>query len=78
MTVKYEPDNNRLLFTSGTTGANSQINVVGHPNFGLGKVLQTPGSVPVITNLKQATDEQGNKLYVDADGNIRFIYKKVS
>ncbi len=70
VTVKYEPDENRLVFTSGTTGANSQINVVGHPNFGLGKVTQTPGSVPVITNLKQATDEQGNKLYVDADGNI--------
>ena len=70
VTVKYEPDENRLIFTSGTTGANSQINVVGHPNFGLGKVLQTPGSVPVITNLKQATDEQGNKLYVDADGKI--------
>ena len=70
VTVKYEPDSNRLVFTSGTTGANSQINVVGHANFGLANVTQTPGSVPVITNLKQATDEQGNKLYVDAEGNI--------
>jgi flagellar hook protein FlgE len=70
VTVKFEPDENRLVFTSGTTGPNSQINVVGHPNFGLGKVTQTPGSVPIITNLQQATDEQGNKLYVDADGNI--------
>lgn len=70
VTVKFEPDQNRLVFTSGTTGPNSQINVVGHPNFGLGKVTQTPGSVPIITNLEQATDEQGNKLYVDTNGNI--------
>ena len=68
--VKFDPDNNRLVFTSGTTGPNSQINVVGHPNFGLGNVTQTPGSVPTITNLKQATDEQGNKLYVDSNGTI--------
>jgi flagellar hook protein FlgE len=70
VTVKFEPDNNRLVFASGTTGSNSQINVVGHANFGLAKVTQTPGSVPVITNLQQATDAQGNKLYVDAKGNI--------
>ena len=70
VSVKFDPDNNRLIFTSGTTGQNSQINVVGHPNFGLGKVTQTAGSVPVITNLKQATDDQGNKLYVTADGQI--------
>jgi flagellar hook protein FlgE len=68
--VKFDPDNNRLIFTSGTTGPNSQINVVGHPNFGLGNVAQSPGSVPTITNLKQATDEQGNKLYVDSNGTI--------
>ena len=70
VTVRFEPDNNRLVFTSGTAGASSQINVVGHANSGLAKVTQTPGSVPVITNLKQATDEQGNKLYVDAKGQI--------
>ena len=70
VTVKFEPDNNRLIFTSGTTGALSQINVVGHPNFGLAKVTQTPGKAPIITNLKQATDEQGNKLYVDGKGVI--------
>ena len=70
VTVKFDADNNRLIFTSGTTGADSQINVVGHPNFGLAKVAQDPGSVPIITNLKQATDSQGNKLYVDAGGNI--------
>ena len=26
--------------------------------------------MPIITNLEQATDEQGNKLYVDTNGNI--------
>ena len=70
VTVKFDADHNRLIFTSGTTGVNSQINVVGHANFGLANVAQTPGSVPIITNLKQATDAQGNKLYVDASGNI--------
>mgnify|MGYP006275076863 CR=1 FL=1 len=70
VTVKFDADNNRLIFTSGTTGANSQINVVGHANFGLANVAQTVGSVPIITNLKQATDAQGNKLYVDSAGNI--------
>ena len=70
VTVRFMPDTNSLLFTSGTTGANSQINVVGSANFGLAKVVQTPGSVPIITNLKQATDANGNKLYVDANGAI--------
>ena len=70
VTVKFDSDNNRLIFTSGTKGANSQINVVGHANFGLANVDQTAGSVPIITNLKQATDAQGNKLYVDASGTI--------
>lgn len=70
VTVKYDPDNNRLIFTSGTRGEESQINVAGHPNFGLTNVTQVRGSVPVITNLQQATDAAGNKLYVDKDGNI--------
>ncbi len=70
VTVKFNADNNNLTFTSGTTGPNSQINVVGHANFGLANVTQTAGSVPIITNLKQATDAQGNKLYVDGSGAI--------
>jgi flagellar hook protein FlgE len=67
---KFDANNNRLIFTSGTAGSNSQINVVGHANFGLASVTQTPGQVPIITNLEQATDASGNKLYVDANGNI--------
>lgn len=70
VTVKFEPDANRLVFTSGTTGANSQMNVVGHPNFGLATVTQSAGSVPIITILKQATDSSGNKLFVTTTGAI--------
>jgi len=70
VTVSFDAVNNRLMFTSGTTGSNSQINVVGHANFGLANVTQTAGSVPVVKNLQEATDEQGNKLYVGIDGKI--------
>jgi len=68
--VKYDADNNRFVFTSGTKGSKSQINVVGSPNLGLSKLVVTQGSVPVITVPKQAEDENGNKLYIDANGNI--------
>ena len=73
VTVKFDANNNRLVFTSGTTGSTSQINVVGSANFGLSSVTQTAGSVPSITNLVQATDENGNKLYVDGNGNISTV-----
>jgi flagellar hook-basal body protein len=73
MTVKFDSANNRLIFTSGTTGSTSQINVVGPANFGLNTVSQTPGAVPTITNLTQATDANGNKLYVDTQGKITTI-----
>ncbi len=68
--VRFDPDNNAFVFTSGTTGSSSQINVVGSPNLGLSNVTTTQGSVPVITVPKQAQDENGNKLYIDANGNI--------
>jgi flagellar hook-basal body protein len=70
VTVRFDPDNNRLIFTSGTTGSSSQINVVGHPNFGLRNVTQTRGEVPIITNLEQAKDAEGNLLYIDETGEI--------
>ncbi len=69
VTVKFDSSNNRLIFTSGTTGSTSQINVVGPANFGLSQVTQTQGTVPSITVLEQATDTLGNKLYVDQYGN---------
>ncbi len=70
VTVRFDPDNNRLIFTSGTTGSDSQLNVVGHPNFGLRNVSQTRGEVPIITNLEQATDSEGNLLYIGENGDI--------
>ena len=70
VTVRFDPDNNRFVFKSGTTGTSSQINVVGSPNLGLSNVTTTQGSVPIITVPKQAQDENGNKLYIDANGNI--------
>ena len=73
VSVKFDANNNRLVFTSGTTGSTSQINVVGSANFGLNSVTQTAGSVPSITNLVQATDANGNKLYVDGSGNISTV-----
>jgi flagellar hook-basal body protein len=68
--VRFDPDNNNFVFTSGTTGSASQINVVGSPNLGLSNVTTTQGSVPIITVPQQAQDENGNKLYIDANGNI--------
>ena len=68
--VEYDLDKNRLVFTSGTKGKNSQINVVGHPNYGLRTVTVEPGTVPTITNLKQATDANENKYYIDENGEI--------
>lgn len=68
--VRFDPDNNTFVFTSGTTGSTSQINVVGSPNLGLSNVTTKQGSVPIITVPQQAEDENGNKLYIDSNGNI--------
>ena len=67
--VTYDQDNSRFVFTSGTTSINSFINVNGHPNFGLNATTQQRGEVPKVTILKQATDTDGNLLYIDRDGN---------
>ena len=69
VTVTYDADNSRFIFKSGTTSENSFINVNGHPNFGLSKTAQERGEVPKVTILKQATDADGNLLYIDKDGN---------
>ena len=54
VSVKYDAANNRLVFTAGSTGPNSQINVVGPANFGLRNVTQYPGATPTITVLKSS------------------------
>ena len=69
VTVEYDPDNARFIFTSGTTSEESFINVNGHPNFGLNATTQVRGSVPKVTVLVQAKDADGNLLYIDKDGN---------
>jgi flagellar hook-basal body protein len=67
--VSFDPDQSKFAFTSGTTTTNSFINVNGHPNFGLDQTVQQRGEVPKVTVLKQATDADGNLLYIDKDGN---------
>ncbi len=67
--VAYDQNNSRFVFTSGTTSINSFINVNGHPNFGLNATTQQRGEVPKVTILKQATDADGNLLYIDREGN---------
>jgi flagellar hook-basal body protein len=69
VTVEFDPDNSRFVFTSGTTNEDSFINVNGHPNFGLNATTQVRGSVPSVTVLVQAKDADGNLLYIDKDGN---------
>ena len=70
VTVKYNPTSNNFTFTTGTTGPESTIKVKGITRLGLDDVPLGVGSVPQIYNLKQATDEAGNDLFVDASGNV--------
>jgi flagellar hook protein FlgE len=69
VTVTYDNVGSRFVVKSGTTSVNSFININGHPNFGLDKTTQQRGEVPRVTVLKQATDPDGNLLYIDKDGN---------
>ena len=68
VTVNFDANNSRFVFTSGTTLEESFINVNGHPNFGLAATTQERGSVPKVTVLVQAKDSDGNLLYIDKDG----------
>ena len=68
--VKFDPANNRLTFTSGSVGPNSQINVLGPAIYGLTKVTQTPGATPTWMKPTQAEYAPGKKLFVNADGQI--------
>jgi flagellar hook-basal body protein len=68
VTVNFDANNSRFVFTSGTTLEESFINVNGHPNFGLAATSQERGSVPKVTVLVQAKDADGNLLYIDKDG----------
>ena len=57
------------MFETGTTGDDSTIKVKGSSRLGLDDVPLGVGSVPKVYNLVQATNENGELLFVDSDGN---------
>jgi flagellar hook protein FlgE len=70
VTVRYQPDDNNFVFTTGTTGSDSTIRVRGPAKLGLDDVPLGIGSVPTIANLVQATNENGVPLFVNENGEI--------
>ncbi len=70
VTVRYQPDDNNFVFTTGTTGDESTIRVRGPAKLGLDDVPLGIGSVPSIANLVQATNENGVPLFVNEKGEI--------
>jgi flagellar hook protein FlgE len=70
VTVRYSPQGNNFIFTTGTTGETSTLKVKGTATLGLSNVPLGVGSVPKIKNLVQATNSEGIALYVDAAGNV--------
>jgi len=70
VTVRYQPDDNNFVFTTGTTGDESTIRVRGPAKLGLDDVPLGIGSVPSIANLVQATNENGVPLFVNENGEI--------
>ena len=70
VTVKYQPDENNFVFTTGTTGDTSTIRVKGPAKLGLDDVPLGVGSVPTIAKLVQATNENGIPLFVNENGEI--------
>ncbi len=70
VSVKYQPNENNFVFTTGTTGDTSTIRVKGPAKLGLDDVPLGVGSVPTIAKLVQATNENGIPLFVNQDGEI--------
>ncbi|MFT5161247.1 MAG: flagellar hook protein FlgE, partial [Paracoccaceae bacterium] len=70
VTVRYRPDENNFVFTTGTTGDESTIRVKGPAKLGLDDVPLGIGTVPAIANLIQATNANGVPLFVDENGQI--------
>ena len=69
VTVRYSSEANNFVFETGTTGDDSTIKVKGSSRLGLDDVPLGVGSVPKVYNLVQATNENGELLFVDAEGN---------
>ena len=71
VTVGYDLTENRLTFTTGTTGPKSQMFVSGAARLGLDDLDVASGSTPVIFDLpSSAAQIDGKNAYVNADTEI--------
>jgi flagellar hook-basal body protein len=68
VTVEFDADGQFFKVTSGTVGTNSSVNINGHSNWGFDETTQIRGIVPEVTVVTQATDTEGNLLYIDQAG----------
>ena len=66
--VKFDQTSQSFTVTSGTVGATSSVNINGHSNWGFDTTTQIRGTVPQVTVVTQATDAEGNLLYIDQAG----------
>ena len=68
VTVAFDQATQTLTVTSGTVGSSSTVNINGHSNWGFDTTTQVRGTVPQVTVVTQATDAEGNLLYIDQEG----------
>ena len=68
VSVTFDQTSQSFTVTSGTVGANSTVNINGHSNWGFDTTTQTRGVIPAVTVVTQATDAEGNLLYIDQAG----------
>jgi flagellar hook protein FlgE len=68
VSVKFDQTSQSFTVTSGTVGASSSVNINGHSNWGFDTTTQVRGLVPAVTVVTQATDAEGNLLYIDQAG----------
>jgi flagellar hook-basal body protein len=66
--VAFDQTSQTMTVTSGTVGASSTVNINGHSNWGFDTTTQIRGTVPQVTVVTQATDAEGNLLYIDQEG----------
>ena len=66
--VEFDQTSQSFTVTSGTVGATSSVNINGHSNWGFDTTNQVRGTVPQVTVVTQATDTEGNLLYIDQAG----------
>jgi len=77
VSVDFDLDAQSFAITSGTVGSESFVNINGSSNWGLNNTTQVRGNVPEITVIKQATDSEGNKLFIGLDGKETTVPPKV-